>query len=83
MPTPRSRRSVLAGLLAAPLLLGLAACGDDSGSSDGTATDASDASDGDAATAEDVTLHLGYFPNVTHAPALVGVGSSRRTCLGT
>ena len=34
MPTPRIRRSILAGLLAAPLLLGLAACGDDGGSSD-------------------------------------------------
>ena len=74
MPTPRSRRSVLAGLLAAPLVLGLVACGDDGGSSGDTATDAPGASDGDATTAEEVTLHLGYFPNVTHAPALVGVG---------
>ncbi len=28
---------------------------------------------GDGPSAEPVTLHLGYFPNLTHAPALVGV----------
>jgi sulfonate transport system substrate-binding protein len=65
--TPRSRRSVLAGLLAVPLLLGLAACGEDGESG------SAGSSSGEGG-AEEVTLHLGYFPNVTHAPALVGVG---------
>jgi sulfonate transport system substrate-binding protein len=65
--TPRSRRSVLAGLLAVPLLLGLAACGEDGESGP------AGSSSGEGG-AEEVTLHLGYFPNVTHAPALVGVG---------
>jgi len=48
------------------LVVGLAACGgdddDDAGSSSDTTADA-----------EPVHLRLGYFPNVTHAPALVGV----------
>jgi NitT/TauT family transport system substrate-binding protein len=70
MTATRSRRSALIGLLAAPLLFGLAACGDGSGSSD----DTSAAAPGDGPSSEPVTLHLGYFPNVTHAPALVGVG---------
>jgi NitT/TauT family transport system substrate-binding protein len=38
--------------------LGAAACGDDSG---------------DGGSSGPVTLRLGYFPNITHAPALVGV----------
>ena len=55
-------RRPLALLLALPLLGVLAACGGDGGSS----------STGGAP--EEVTLRLGYFPNITHAPALVGVG---------
>jgi NitT/TauT family transport system substrate-binding protein len=54
-----SRRKALAA--AAALVIGLpvlSACGsDDSGSDGGKAT----------------TVNLGYFPNITHAPALVGV----------
>ena len=38
----------------------------------GTATSAVAA---EPATAEPVTLRLGYFPNVTHAPAIIGVES--------
>ncbi len=61
MPTPRPiRRRLLASLLALPLAAGLAACGDDG--------------EAEAASSEAVALRLGYFPNVTHAPALVGVG---------
>ena len=54
-------RRVLASLL---LLVGLAACGgDDDGETSSSGPDG----------AEEVTLRLGYFPNITHAPALVGV----------
>ena len=45
------------------LVTGTAACGDDS-----SAGDPSDAQPSDAP----VTLRLGYFPNVTHAPGIVG-----------
>lgn len=49
----------------------VAACGSDdksgSGSNDTSATTSAKASN------EPVTLRLGYFPNVTHAPALIGV----------
>lgn len=48
--------------LAALALIG-AACGNDSGASGGTEAEA----------AETATLRLGYFPNVTHATAIVGV----------
>jgi sulfonate transport system substrate-binding protein len=46
--------------------LALVACGDDD-SSGGTSSDANGGS------GDQVTLRLGYFPNVTHAPALVGL----------
>ena len=58
------RHRVAAALLTIPLLL--VACGGDD--DDGGASEAP-AGDG----AEEVTLRLGYFPNLTHAPALVGV----------
>lgn len=55
------RTPVLAAVTAALLTAtGLAACSFDSGGSGG---------DG----AEATTLRLGYFPNITHAPALIGV----------
>jgi sulfonate transport system substrate-binding protein len=60
------------GLLAVPLLaLATTACGDD----DDTAATATTAAPGDdtEASGEPVTLRLGYFPNVTHAPAIIGV----------
>jgi NitT/TauT family transport system substrate-binding protein len=62
-PTPRSRRA-LAVLAVAPLVLAAAACGSDSGPT------ANAASDGDGVADE---LRLGYFANLTHAPALIGV----------
>lgn len=58
--TPRLFRPPRAAILAALLAIGLlaAACGGDAGAS----------GDGDA-----VTLRIGYFPNVTHASAIVGL----------
>ncbi len=58
----RMRTGLVAGLLAA---LALAGCG--SGSDKDAKAGSVDKS------AEKVTLRLGYFPNITHAPALVGV----------
>ena len=62
MRTPvLSRRAVglAATVLALAGLTGLAACGDDSG--------------GAGAPGDPVPLRLGYFPNLTHATAVVGV----------
>ena len=83
----------LAGVVAA---VGVAACGSDSKSSAGGATTTAGAGTtaaGGATTAgqptttartEKVTLRLGYFPNITHATALVGVarGHLRQDKLG-
>jgi NitT/TauT family transport system substrate-binding protein len=69
---PRSRaRSGVAVLLAMLSALGLlmAACGSSSSSG---ATDTTVAV-AELPTSDPVTVRLGYFPNVTHAPALVGV----------
>jgi sulfonate transport system substrate-binding protein len=63
------RRSLLALGVAAVVVL--AACGS-TGSSSGASTAANGAR-GSAAPGEKVTLRLGYFPNITHATALVGV----------
>ena len=67
----RSRLLLVAALVMA-LIFGAAACGDDkkdasTGSTTGTAAD------GTASLATAETVRLGYFPNVTHAPAIVGV----------
>jgi NitT/TauT family transport system substrate-binding protein len=52
----------------------LAACGGDD----------SKTASGSGATAEAATIRLGYFPNITHAPALVGVNKGFfQTALGT
>ena len=58
----RMRTGLVAGLLAA---VALAGCGSDS-KKDSQAGGVEQA-------AEKVTLRLGYFPNITHAPGLVGV----------
>ena len=79
----RIRRAVAATAVVA---LAIAACG---GDDDDAAPEASSAPDGTPAVAEStaaaadesapaadgeaVTLRLGYFPNVTHAPAIIGV----------
>jgi NitT/TauT family transport system substrate-binding protein len=62
MPTSSTllRRSALALVLA--LGVAVAACGDDDATT----------SSGDDPVAEPVTARLGYFPNITHAPAIVG-----------
>jgi NitT/TauT family transport system substrate-binding protein len=61
-------RRALAALVAAPLVLAAAACGgDDAASADPGSGGGSNA----GATADE--LRLGYFANVTHAPALIGV----------
>ena len=62
---PRRRPAFALSLALA--LVSLAACGRDS------AEQASAESAGGAGGAEQVTLRLGYFPNITHATALVGV----------
>lgn len=70
----RSRPVTIA--LAVTGLLALAACGSDDpkASSETTAAPASSTAETSApAEGESVTLRLGYFPNVTHAPALVGL----------
>jgi NitT/TauT family transport system substrate-binding protein len=58
--------------LIVPLLAGAAllaaACGDDGGTSSPSATEAG----GAATTEKPTTVRLGYFPNVTHATAIVG-----------
>jgi NitT/TauT family transport system substrate-binding protein len=66
-------RSRWFGLLTVPLLvLATTACGDDD--SDAATSDTTAASGDDTeASGESVTLRLGYFPNVTHAPAIIGV----------
>src|SRR4051795_7941245 len=55
--------------VAAALVLAATACGGDNSSGSGAAATGA----GAAASGEQVTLRLGYFPNVTHATALVGV----------
>ncbi len=63
---PRGRATRWLALLLALGLLA-AACGDD----DDSAAAGSSAADADAEPSG--TLRLGYFPNVTHAPAIIGV----------
>lgn len=59
-------RRALAALIAAPLVLTAAACGTDGEAS----ADPAAPSEGGGVAEE---LRLGYFANVTHAPALIGV----------
>jgi NitT/TauT family transport system substrate-binding protein len=58
--------------LALAVVVALSGCG---GDDDDDAASSSDTSAGETTTtaAEPVTLRLGYFPNVTHSPAVVGV----------
>jgi len=65
LPSLRSRR-VLALAAAAPLVLGLAACGSNASAD-------ADSDSGSAGTGAADELRLGYFANVTHAAALIGV----------
>src|SRR5688572_19249522 len=61
-----SLRRPLAALVVAPLLLAVAACGGEGSASSGPAAGA----EGGGVAEE---LRLGYFANLTHAPALIGV----------
>lgn len=56
---------VLAALLAAAAVLA-AACGKDAQGSSSNST---------ASSSQSVTLHLGYFPNITHSQAIVGIAN--------
>ena len=69
MSTPQRPRLTRLALALALLCLVAAACGDD------TSTGTTDKDTTATAAKDDApfTLRLGYFPNVTHAPALVGV----------
>lgn len=72
MPAPRTtlRRSI-AAVAALPLLaVVLTACGYGSESTDDDAKKANAAADGKKLSAD--TVRIGYFPNLTHATALVG-----------
>jgi NitT/TauT family transport system substrate-binding protein len=60
-------RRILAALVAAPLVLAASACGDDAANAD----PGKDAPSSSGAKADE--LRLGYFANLTHAPALIGV----------
>ena len=85
-PLRRRRRGIPLAALGLAALAVLGACGSDSKSSSDTTAKTDTASTaagttGAAATteapttasAEPVTVRLGYFPNITHAPAIVGV----------
>jgi NitT/TauT family transport system substrate-binding protein len=68
---PRLRPTAALGPLAATVLLALlAACGSDS---NGLSEDASSANSASSDGTDNATVNLGLFPNVTHAPALVGL----------
>lgn len=67
----RPTRSLLALAALVVLSLGAAACGGDEESSDTTAGSGDTDTTIGTATADEV--RLGFFPNITHAPALVGV----------
>jgi NitT/TauT family transport system substrate-binding protein len=60
LPLRRLGNLAAVAIVAAATLGTAAACGDD-------------ASGGSGTPADPVTLRLGYFPNITHAPAIVGV----------
>ena len=69
----RERRRLLAVAVAGLTLIAVA-CGDDD-SATGTSPTGSTAATGAASGGGAATLRLGYFPNVTHAPAIIGVQS--------
>ena len=74
--SPRIRRgSILAAAVLVLASLVLAACGDDSDSAE--SSDSSTTAPKSEATAP--TVRLGYFPNITHGPALIGVAEGTFT----
>ena len=79
MPGHQGRSRALFPLVVV-LALALAACGSSSKSSSGSSGTTAPG----GASSGSTTLRLGYFPNVTHAPALIGVtGDKFKTALGT
>ena len=64
------RRRFFALLAVVALAVGSAACSSDSTSPTSAGSGSASAGSGGSATG---TVRLGYFPNITHAPALVGV----------
>jgi NitT/TauT family transport system substrate-binding protein len=72
---PRHRQRPLRVLVAlASTTLAIAACGDDDHAGVSAAAAATSADGRVADGALEGTVRLGFFPNVTHAPALIGVG---------
>ncbi len=70
-PIFRAGRTRLAAAISLGLLaLSLTACGGDSDNSSSSTDGSTTPSSG---TGAGVTVHLGYFPNLTHATALVGI----------
>ena len=70
----RTLRALALATAALAASTALTACGSDDDSAEGTGSP----------TAEAKTINLGYFPNITHAPALVGVNKKLfETALGT
>jgi NitT/TauT family transport system substrate-binding protein len=67
IPNVRLRRLV-AALAFSPLVLAAAACGGDTGNT----ANAAGSGSGDSGGATASELRLGYFANLTHAPALIG-----------
>jgi NitT/TauT family transport system substrate-binding protein len=65
------KRIIVPTLAIAVLLIGMA-CSSSSGKSTSTPSGGTPAPSA-ASSAKKVTLHLAYFPNITHAPGLVGV----------
>lgn len=63
MKSRSTRTRLLAAIAATGLVLGLAGCG-----ADGATGDSGAASEADV-----TTVRIGFFPNITHAPALVGL----------
>src|ERR1700677_2920066 len=60
------RNRLAVGAVLAVVALAAAACGSSSKPS-------SSATTADGASTKGITVHLGYFPNLTHAPGLVGI----------
>jgi NitT/TauT family transport system substrate-binding protein len=71
----RRTRFVLASFVALALTAGLAACGDDSKPTvtQSSAAAANASGGGSIAPTSPTKVRLGYFPNITHAPALIAV----------
>jgi len=64
-------KKLLALLLLAVATLAVAACGGDD--DEGTEATSTQGANGTAAAEEEVTLRLGYFPNITHSQPIVGL----------